>query len=1395
MARVPSIFVESSTIERCVRFLDERYARLASGDIQALERDAARSLIADILLSIVDSGDMQACLRARLLEDYIRHISGSVCSSAEENMLVAFLVADMEQLGEQFVQSVCNKMCSQDEADARWTAISLGDSLAILTKLLIAVNERGGLAIPWLPRLFEQVSQLCATADHDIRARAAQALPFIVEADIQHDPQAALRGLGKHTHAWCAHAIDVGKRLLCRGPTALLGEYCQFHARMMDFYEQCAEHALIDVRADDDLLAAIQLALGVRDKLAQKYALYVLKRLVSWTVKHPDLAPDTLSHRFTGMHTPQSQDAWKDYFLVYAAVSDTSGHLIEPLLPKIGQGIVQGTLHVSWWAALLRCGFHNESIVLRKRIVTYILGASVDTVSVLMDDKETCSNFLLQALMDVVGYSPFYATKGSGAQVSVFGELLSSFWYTCLCVRPEFEGPLLNAVVGAKGFLPIVYSLQGIVLRREANPPRAGSEGMLEALTKIAQRKELCSRYSRVLVRRLVLRILAQLSSFSELSYTKFKQLLAVLSHLADQDEDTDKQLLRRVSQSIAASDTDRIWLQEQALSDLQRYCHSAPKVTSYLNATLLEATTVTASQALLELFSTTYRIILAAGDAACLQTCQMLCENYFATSNLASTARTAHQLVLYDALLASGCPISSNNELLQALADWQPSRPDKYADRWSDTASMLAGVQWRVIGRLIEGTKAVSSKLVAHIYNRCIAVIEAGHQGYAIPAMQCLATINRVASGIVTPTLMAKAADAVWSAVREAAPSPKRLRVLMGAMLDLVYAPAAILLQQGDGAIIRDINAKVLAMSEHKPFVMARVVERFFRTWQPLDAACLASMEAFASDIQCWLTYGPSRDKEEQDMDAALARKLQDEAHMDECAADADSSQNDYLVRVYTNSLLMRLNRDNASHTAFARCMFDRLVTQLMDKSLHPSIEFTNQPVNRTKVRLMSALLVLSRFMSAEQCVTTANRMLHLLGIEINNSTRFYAEWILCRAVLAAYSDTNDLLWTALQQQSPKPMTTSSLLTVCRSIMAALEGNHDALRIHATKVFEHALPWLCSNHFTIRLYAQWLFMQAWTKCSQTPSLADLQTPQLKSFASFLASNQDVQKFQKRYQESSYYMSQFHPHLDLNIAFLFLEFPTLSDIADDERISPRAFRRVNGDALLELPYRAEERVFYRQQAGAEDDSIGADSADHTPQATAVVQRKIDPWEDMLQVGADISRQSVRQQLQGHQRSELIVCASLVERVPNLGGLCRTCEIFNASALTVHSLRCKDDMQFKNVAVASDRWMPLIEVRRENVRAWLLQQKAAGYKVVAVEQTVNSVRLGDPSFKFGSKVVLLLGEEKAGLPADLLQIADCAVEIPQLGFTRSLNVHVSGALLVWEYTRERLAELS
>lgn len=85
--------------------------------------------------------------------------------------------------------------------------------------------------------------------------------------------------------------------------------------------------------------------------------------------------------------------------------------------------------------------------------------------------------------------------------------------------------------------------------------------------------------------------------------------------------------------------------------------------------------------------------------------------------------------------------------------------------------------------------------------------------------------------------------------------------------------------------------------------------------------------------------------------------------------------------------------------------------------------------------------------------------------------------------------------------------------------------------------------------------------------------------------------------------------------------------------------------------------------------------------------------------------------------------------------------------------------------------------------------WLLDQQSKGYFIFGLEQTASSVSL--EKFEFPNRpTILLLGKEKEGIPVELLQAVDQCIEIPQLGIIRSLNVHVSGAIAIWEHTKQR-----
>ena len=119
----------------------------------------------------------------------------------------------------------------------------------------------------------------------------------------------------------------------------------------------------------------------------------------------------------------------------------------------------------------------------------------------------------------------------------------------------------------------------------------------------------------------------------------------------------------------------------------------------------------------------------------------------------------------------------------------------------------------------------------------------------------------------------------------------------------------------------------------------------------------------------------------------------------------------------------------------------------------------------------------------------------------------------------------------------------------------------------------------------------------------------------------------------------------------------------------------------------------------------------------------------------------------------------------------------------------------DSHDFKGIAVSSAAWLRIEEVKESHVLQYLRTMRSKGYLVVGLEQSDGSQSLKDCQLPSPCKCVLLLGKEREGIPPDLLTEVDVCLEIPQFGVVRSLNVHVSAALAIWEITQKNWAILN
>ena len=128
---------------------------------------------------------------------------------------------------------------------------------------------------------------------------------------------------------------------------------------------------------------------------------------------------------------------------------------------------------------------------------------------------------------------------------------------------------------------------------------------------------------------------------------------------------------------------------------------------------------------------------------------------------------------------------------------------------------------------------------------------------------------------------------------------------------------------------------------------------------------------------------------------------------------------------------------------------------------------------------------------------------------------------------------------------------------------------------------------------------------------------------------------------------------------------------------------------------------------------------------------------------------------------------------------NLGTLLRTCDAVGAC-----------------LAVPRLPWVPEALARGNTLRRpacvhwtsrdacqWLRDQRSAGSLVVGVELAEEAIRLGDlPAAR--QRTIAVLGHERAGIPAEVVDLLDVAVEIPMVGSGASLNVAVAGSLVLY-----------
>ena len=133
---------------------------------------------------------------------------------------------------------------------------------------------------------------------------------------------------------------------------------------------------------------------------------------------------------------------------------------------------------------------------------------------------------------------------------------------------------------------------------------------------------------------------------------------------------------------------------------------------------------------------------------------------------------------------------------------------------------------------------------------------------------------------------------------------------------------------------------------------------------------------------------------------------------------------------------------------------------------------------------------------------------------------------------------------------------------------------------------------------------------------------------------------------------------------------------------------------------------------------------------------------------------------------------------------NIGSIFRLADAVAARSVILCGVsEMPPSSRIHKAAVGTEEWVPWRYFASAKEALEKLRIENGELRIVAVEQSEKAIRFAD--LRLDIPVAIVVGHETEGISKEVLDMADVIVEIPMYGVNKSLNVHVSLAIVIYK----------